>query len=186
MNGQWSSQPRRRCATCGGREVFPHEGRRGPHSAGAADYAASGELGTRGQCLACEVDAAAGPGQLPEHSRVRRRMPQGGRIASRLDRGPGAQGGFMIRHRHGTYLVRYPGTAPSELAGRLGESWSPRRARIPVIVQDDGLVLVLDPRAIVMLDGRRMYGPRSLPRRERPPGLRAWLARHRSWDTARP
>lgn len=178
---------RARCGSCGGLEVFPGEGRRGPRSAGQQGYAASAELGPGGTCLACEIRAAiaaASRSELPE--RVERRLPRGGHLSGRA---PGLEdpGAFPVRQRPGEYLIRYPGRSrPFAASGRLGMTWGRETGHTPVIVQEDGRVLVLDPRAVITRRGRRSYGPRDVPGAEQTPSMRAWLARHPDWDREAP
>lgn len=177
---------RRRCVSCGGLEVFRYEGRRGPHSAGQAGYAASGELDDRGMCLTCEIRAeiAAAKARQGEESRAQRRLPRGGHLSGRAPALEGEPGAFQVRQRPGEYLVRYPGRSrPFTARGRLGVTWGRGSGRTPVIVGEDGRVLVLDPRAVITRKGRRSYGPRDVADVDQSPGLRAWLARHSEWDS---
>lgn len=92
-------------------------------------------------------------------------------------------GRIKVPHPFGAYLVRYTHSAPFTMTGRLGETYGGSIGRIPAIVQEDGQIAVLDPRAIITLDGRRMYGPRDLNADDHTAEMREWLTKHPEWDT---
>lgn len=76
---------------------------------------------------------------------------------------------YTVRHPLGTYLFQYAHSEPFTATGRLARPNGGSVGRNPVIVQPAGQVLILDPRAIITLDGRLMYGPRdSRPTTTRP------------------
>lgn len=106
-----------------------------------------------------------------------KRRPRPRRAGSGKD--PGL---YTVRHPFGTYLVRYAHSAPFTVAGRLGETHGGIIGRSPVIVQADGQVMILDPRAIITLNGQRMYGPRDLAADDHTADMRRWLIEHPDWD----
>lgn len=91
-------------------------------------------------------------------------------------------GKYTVRHPLGAYLIRYPHSAPFTVTGRLGETWGGSMGRNPVIVQEDGQVVILDPRAIITLAGQRLYGPRDLTADDHSADMRGWLIEHPDWD----
>ncbi len=91
-------------------------------------------------------------------------------------------GGYTVGHPSGTYLVRYAHSAPFTVEGRLGMTGGGSIGVNPVIVRPDGQVMVLDPRAIITLDDRRVYGPRDLAADDHTADMRSWLAEHPDWD----
>ncbi len=83
-------------------------------------------------------------------------------------------GRYTVTHPPGTYLVRYAHSDPFEVTGQLGETHGGSVGRNPVVVKADGTVMILDPRAIITLNGQRVYGPRDLAADDHTPDMRAW------------
>jgi hypothetical protein len=71
-------------------------------------------------------------------------------------------------------VVRYAHSAPFTVTGRLGETHGGSVGRNPVIVKAEGTVMMLDPRAIVTLNGQRLYGPRDLAADDHTSEMRSW------------
>jgi len=90
---------------------------------------------------------------------------------------------YTVRGPVGAYLVRYAHSAPFTVIGRLGETHGGSIGRNPVIAKTDGTVMLLDPRAIITLNGERVYGPRDLAADDHTADMRAWLIEHPEWDT---
>ena len=77
--------------------------------------------------------------------------------------------------------MRYARSAPFTVMGRLGMTGGGSVGVNPVIVRPDGKVMILDPGAIVTLDGRRVYGPRDLAAEARTADMRPSLAGRPDW-----
>jgi hypothetical protein len=79
-----------------------------------------------------------------------------------------------------TYTVRYPSGAEFTVTGHLRKIAGPH-GPLPAVDRGDDVV-VLDPRAVILAAGAKVYGPRDLLPDDHSPEFRAWLAGHPAWD----